>query len=317
MNVDYATRESLTIRQPATAHLMIDSDDRDFQSANLFTTSPWDFQLTRTQNLQVGFFTRVSATELVLDWEIPNISPSWNNHVLIFDVSSNDISGAKSITLSEGFYTSKKALDCVVEKMNTEVGSAVFSVIQDCSGVGIDISGAREFSVLGSLPLAGQLGFPIGGGGPGTYKKTFYLVPDLRTIKYIDFICDNLTYNQKVKDTNTTPITKNVLARYYFSWDDQNDLDAYGLPIYQSYTPFVSRKLFSPPKYITFDPQIPVGNLKFEVWARFSPYFYATAPLLQGYAPLALVYPPSTLANLATEVSDTSSWMMTLQLSEN
>lgn len=299
-----------TIRYPATANLMIDSDDRNFQSGILFETSPWNFQLSRSQNLQTGFFTRVSLTELVLDWKLPNLSSKYNNDTFVYDISASDISGAFNFKLPTGFYTAKKGIDCAVSSMNTVVGSNIFSVIQDCSGVGIEIAGPRQYRVFNEIPLPLQLGFPVNTGTPALttpYAKSFYLTPDMRTFKYIDFISDNLTYCQNVKDANTTPTVKNVLQRYYFSWDDQNNLDEYGFPIYQGYTPFVSRKVYNPPKQINFKPNLPVGNLNFQVYGRFSPYWYATGPLVQGYGLLQQVAP----------TPDASSWMMSLQLTEN
>jgi hypothetical protein len=306
----FGVEKGTLIRVPATANLMIDSDDRAFQQSDILDTSPWRFQISRAQALIQGFFTRVGLTELVLNWDIPNISSQWNNNLLFVDVSGSDISGAKTITLPDGFYTAKKAIDCIVEELNTEYATpSLFSVIQDCNGVGIEISGNRVWTTLMSVPLANQLfQYPsniVNDLLPNA--KTHYLPsPDLRTIKYLDFIADSITSVQDVEDSTTVPYVKNVLQRWYMAWDDQNDLDAYGLPIYQGYTPFSSRKVFNPPKQIKYESSIPVGNLTIDVWARFSPAFYAVAPLTAGYGSLANLYTPP----------DSSSFLMTLQLSE-
>jgi len=290
---------------PSVANLMIDSDDRAFQSSEILDSSPWEFQITRSANIQNGFFTRIGLTELVLNWCVPNLQKKFSNTAFIFDVSGADISGAKAFFLPDGFYTMKKAIDCVVQGMNAAWAGNYFTVVQDCSGVGIDISGNSQWIPLMTIPLPNQMGLPPE--GQISYQKTQYMkCPDLRTIKYLDFVSPNLTYAQSVKDTNTTPQPQNVVQRWYMTWDDQNNLDTYGFPIYQGYTPFSSRKAYNPPKQIRYDPQIPVGNLDWEVWGRFSPAFYAVAPLLNGYAPLApLIGTP-----------DESSWMMSLQLSE-
>jgi hypothetical protein len=306
----FGVEKATLIRVPATANLMIDSDDRAFQESDVVDTSPWKFQITRNQQLINGFFTRIGLTELVLNWDIPNISSKFKNGILIVDVSGADISGQQAIDLPDGFYTAKKAIDCIVENLNAAYGSpSLFSVSQDCNGVGIDVSGARQWTTLMSLPLANQL-FQWDVNIENDllpYKKIHYIPsPDLRSIKYLDFICDALTSVQDVKDATTVPFVKDVLQRWYLSWDDQNNLDDYGFPIYQGYTPFSSRKTYSPPKQIKFEASIPVGNLNIDVWARFNPAFYAVAPLTVGYGSLAEIYPPP----------DSSSFMMTLQLSE-
>lgn len=302
------TEGSQTIRYPATANLMIDSDDRNFQSALVQESSPWTFQLSQNQNIQNGFFTRIAATELVLTWNIPNINSAFGNQVFIFDISGDNV-GSHAVSLPTGFYTAQKAIDCLVSAMNTAVGSTLFTVVQDCSGVGIDVSGNNEWYPFSEIPLPVQLGFPP---GYNTYAVTQYIQkPDLRAIKYLDFISQDLTYAQRVKDFNTTPTPQNVLQRWYMSWDDQNNLDSYGFPIYQSYTPFTSRKTYNPPKQIKYDNNLPIGNLRWEVWGRFNPAFFSVAPLLNGYAPLSQVLPPPD------QVPDSSSWQMSLQLSEN
>ena len=312
------SEKASTFRQPSTANLMIDSDDRAFQDSDILVTSPWRYQITRPNSIVNGFFTRVGLTELVVNWDVPNISSKFKNNILIVDVSGASPNGAQTITLPNGFYTAKKAIDCIVLALNTAYATpSLFSVIQDCSGVGIDVSGARQWRAFMTIPLSEQLFQPDfdANGVPETildYRKTQYIPsPDLRTVKYLDFVSSKLTYCQDVKDTSTVPLTQDVLQRWYMAWDDQNNLDAYGFPIYQGYTPFSSRKVFNPPKQIKYDTSIPVGNLDFEVFARFSPAFYAVAPLVQGYGSLADIY------NVRPESTDSSSWLMSLQLSEN
>jgi len=64
----YGPEKAVTIRYPATANLMIDSSDRNTTR----NPSAWDFQITKNQSIQNGFFTRVGTTEVVLEWCEPN-----------------------------------------------------------------------------------------------------------------------------------------------------------------------------------------------------------------------------------------------------
>ena len=102
------TDKGTTIRQPATANLMIDSADRDEARYN----SPWDFQITKGQSILNGFFTRVGTTEVTLEWNIPNglvfqslpaISVTWQ--------TGPSTQNVFPVVTYDQFYTVEQALD--------------------------------------------------------------------------------------------------------------------------------------------------------------------------------------------------------------
>ena len=283
------TEKGTPIRYPSVANLMIDSDDRDAAYP-----SPWDFQITRFNNLQNGFFTRIAATELVLDWCEPNIGIG--NDVIGFDISgvgANTYNNTVSVNLPTGFYTVQQVLDKIVDDLNALTGApentgATFQITGEGQNTYLDCSGA-VFYVLQTNGLSASLEFPE----DDVYRAAQKVgdCPDLRIYKYIDFVSEQLTYAQDVKDAASQQFNRNVLARWYMAWDGQPQLDPYGFPILMGYTSFVARRDYNTPKMIKWNSQLPVGNLAFQVYDN-------RGGLLLQFA------------------QGQSSWQMNLQLSE-
>jgi hypothetical protein len=263
--VDYVPIEKGTpIRMPSTANLMIDSADR----INANYPSAGNFQITKNASILNGFFTRIGTTEVVLDWAEPNIILDVNDTLdITIDLQT------ETITLEPGFYTVERALDAIVQEANDVFPGFIFSIIQtggitvlDCKTDPGDLAQDFIFETESVLLLA--LGFVLY--TPSNQKvvgATGY--PDLRLYKYIDITSSQLTYAQDLKDSSTASEVRDVLCRWYFAWDTQNDLDGYGFPIFQGYTAFQQRRLFNPPKQIRWEPNLPIGNLAFEVYGKF------------------------------------------------
>lgn len=310
---DFASSDKgVTIRQPSTANLMLDSADRIISRFPLAN----NFQITKPQALLNGFFTRAGTTELVLDWGQPNVSRSFNNVAYTVDISGGTgVTGVGTLTgtVGGGFVNAaaycdiiKDILDAVGSQTtpattwtlaNPSPGTVTLTPNQDTY---INLEGS--FIAFGRLTTNGYVRIDpagtnpavreyliIGGGEPdivGTPGSGPVL--DLRAVRYLDFVSPELTYNQDVKDASTAPLVRDVLARWYMAYDNQVATDAYGFPILMGYAPFSLRRIFSPPKQIKWAANQPVGNLAFTV--------YTDTGLI---APM--VY---------------SNWLMTLQLSE-
>ena len=293
--VDYVPNEKATpIRMPSTANLMIASEDRDNPLG-----SPWELTITRTSNLQNGFFTRVGTTEVILDWKEPNIITDVNDEfsVDISGTTTNTYAGTQTVNLSQGLYTVAQVLDSLVLLLNATTGTtgATFSVGQSVNKVSLDCSGAvfRLNPTPASIPLMLELGFNTADTTLSA-KKFILGAPDIRPYPYIDFTSEQLTYAQDVKDAATNTYNRNVLCRWYFDEDVPETVDTYGFPIFMGYRPFCRRRVFNPPKQIRWDNNLPLGNLSFTVYTNGGTVVEDDNPI-----PLAK-----------------SSWRMTLQLSE-
>jgi len=306
MNVDYSTRDSVTIRQPSTALLCVDSADRDETNY----PNPYSFQIYRRQTLIPGAFTRVGVTEVCFGYSLPNIHIGKQN--IEVDISG-DAGSPRTITIPDGSYTAYQVLQNFVEQLNDLSGSTgSFFYLGTRAVPGIQPLNNFTNNVEWSIYCE-----EIATGGPNEWEivqagtdldlytglDIFNLgflpnqaggLPDLRETRYADIVCTELTQSQGVKDTSTISNSRNLLCRFYFA-SDTPQYDAGGLIQYIGYLPFYILRQFSLPKQIKFDPIISIGSLLIQV-------FDDQGNLLESDDPSFI---------------DKTNWNMTLQLSEN
>lgn len=271
-----------TIRMPSTANLMVDSADRNTTSY----PSAWDFAIQKNQSIQNGYFTRVGTTEVVLEWCEQNVVGD-----IIFDVSGASTRENVTISFGASNFTVAELMDQIAAQYNDAVTSkpagTTMSVSVELGAAGLDLSGGK-FQVV-STPLALALGLNIGDGLES--RQAITGCTDLRPYRYVDIVAPQLTYAQDLKDNSTQTSNRDVLCRWYFDEDVPENLDAYGYPILMGYKPFFRRRIFNPPKQIKWDPNLPIGNLTFQVYDQTGSQLPAS--------------------------SSKSNFLMTLQLSEN
>ena len=244
------SEKASTFRFPSTANLYIDSLDRtQGTSAN--------FLINQKQNILTGFFTRLAVNEIVLDYGIPNIRAVDTNNTISVLVGASPY----NITLNDGFYTAKEALDRIVALLNTAVGSATFSITTDADG-DASLTNTSNYTIV-ETTLSQQLNFT---GGATASTSKLVESPVILATKYIDIVCDNLTYCQDLKDTSTNSNARDVLYRWYLAWDSECSYDAYGFPILQGYRQFIQRRYLSFPKQIKWDNNQPIGQLSFQLY---------------------------------------------------
>ena len=245
------------IRNPSTANFFIDSTNRSLPT-NPNAQLSNDFIISAGQSLLNGFFTRLAMTEIVLTWGIPNISGSAGNNEFI--ISYNDT--PYTVSLTSGFYTAKLALDTIVNLLNTAAIGLTFSIVQ--SQAATVLTGTDIFQIFPNT-LAFQLGIQT---LVSSNLQPIINTPVILNTKYLDFVSNQITNNQKIKDSTTdTNTTKDVIYRWNFAWDNVPTLyDNYNFPIYQGYTAFISRRYLSFPKQINWQPNQPIGILNFQVY---------------------------------------------------
>ena len=273
------TEKGTTIRVPSTANLMVDSADRP----NPDTTRANDFQITRTNSILNGYFTRIGTTEVVLEYNTPNISTALNNNTITIDLSGGTTGGGvNTVTevLGSGIYTQAAIWNWVLAQLNAASASLTPAVTWTISAtttgyyalvpsanVYVEFTGTLATQLDVATGALVFLGPTAGGAGPPAVPVYLQLVPvDLRPFRYLDFVSAQLTYNQDLKDSSTAVRTRDVLCRWYMAWDQPPELDQYGFPILMGYTPFTLRRIFSPPKQIRWDNIQPLGNIAFQVY---------------------------------------------------
>jgi hypothetical protein len=302
----FGVEKATLIRYPSTANLMIDSKNRNpiQDSSGVNISSPWNYTLSRKQQLINGFFTRVGTTEVCLEWCANNISDTLGNR----GFSIIDSSGAThNVDLLQGLYNAEECLDALVAKLDGLGLPGYTFTVNVVDGQVLIESGGPTFAIK-PTKLAYQLGLnpfyptPQGGTPVNTSQEVGFFLScvDLRPYRYLDFVCEQLTAVQDVKDASSALETRDVLCRWYFADDVPNQLDSLGFPVLQGYTKFATRRIFNPPKQIKWEQNTPVGGfLQFVVYGDDGKIVSEA----NDDAPnLSFVYE--------------SNWLMTLQLSE-
>jgi hypothetical protein len=269
---------------------MVDSADRSTTVYPLCN----DFQITKRSSLLNGFFTRIGATEVVMEWTTPNV-PTPQDGDYTYSINGVPVLAVGPLL---GFYTVEEALDEIQQDLNAAGGvTGVTVAIGTLAGGGAALTFTGPVATV--ISLTGSIIQRLNGGqniavtipaGGGVNVEFTPGRADLRPARYLDIVCNQLTNNQSVKDASTAPIVRDVLVRWYFDFDNQNPLDEYGFPILMGYAPFYLRRLYNPPKQIQWQTNIPVGNLSLQL--------YNNNGILQA-------------------VSPETNYLMTLQISEN
>jgi len=267
--------KAVTTRPSSTANFLIDSVDRDQE----IYESSGNFQINKKQSLFNGFFNRMSVQEVVLDWGIPNISPVHGNDILAFTYFDGTTTTASWVDVPAGFYTVANLLAALVGQMNVDVGTpGAFKVTSGDTGVYLEVDqtvvagGTFEINEVFAGPpvkdgtnLAYEL-FTEDQVNDGQNQSYVILCPRLLPYRYLDFVSPQLTYNQELKDADTSQKSKDVLYRWYIAWDTETSYDTLGFPILQGYRPFIARRLIAYPKQIRWNNTAPIGSVEFQVY---------------------------------------------------
>jgi hypothetical protein len=286
-------RDAITVRPSASANFLVDSEDR----VGYPDSSSTDFTINKNQSLFNGFFNRLTVAEVVLNWGVPNIANYWNNSRLIITNATTAVSF--TVTITDGFYRVLDLLQDIVDDVNAQAAAA-----------GDPLRLEVQYTQFGKIFLAsdgvGTDPFTITAGAAPNNKLAAQLIPSyllglaqtefdisnpvILGTKYIDIVSQQLTYNQDLKDNTTSAYNRDVLYRWYFTYDNvpvaydqiiaQIDPGQVGppfiaptyalqntsIPIIEGYTSFVSRRTPPVPKQVRWSPEQPVGQVQFQIY---------------------------------------------------
>lgn len=247
--------QHIQIREPATANLLVDSIDRTSGSSANFT-------INLGQSIMNGFFHRIAVQEVIMDWCVDNISQTAGNNQFSVQVVAIG-SPTYTVTLDDGQYTVKQALDALAVALNAAGTGLTWSIADVGSNKGLASTGS--FRVIeGALQTQLNMKFGVPTATNGAIEVN---CPKLLPYTYVDITSPLLTVNQKVKDATTNNVVRDTLYRWYFAWDGPAPTDAYGYPIYQGYQRFISRRLIPYPKKIRWESNMPIGQLQFQLYS--------------------------------------------------
>jgi hypothetical protein len=301
-----------------------------------YNGSPYDFQITKNESMMSGFMTRIGVTEVTFPWVIPNINEYTSKIQVGWAIGAGPVS-YQTITLRSGFFTPQELATTMQGAVRSITGIATFVMTYAADGLAnFQYAGnpGTPGTLIGFQPLPYNsaaypygkttkqlfdlLGFTTGGLGndvvqdaqnasgavnipPSSSNKFLYGAETFcQSIRYIDIVCSQLTYNQGLKDTMSQTIARDTLCRIYIALDSpdsgsaQQPSDAAFQP-YGTY-PMTIHRQFAVPKYVQWTPNQPVpGGLRFEVYDDAGNNLVFASPLIQQY----------------------SDWSMSLLVSEN
>jgi hypothetical protein len=143
--------KAMPIRYPSVANLMVDSADR--VSANYSLCN--DFQINKKNSLLNGFFTRVGATEVVMEWNTPNVSLELGGDITYTVNGTNYPAGGLL-----GFYNIEEALTQIEGELDSKSGTTGVTVALNNlngGGAGLTFTGAVGTTIALVGPIIRRL----------------------------------------------------------------------------------------------------------------------------------------------------------------
>jgi len=249
--------KAITIRQPATALLLVNSDDQQLFDVNGFridSTTPGRIYINNQRPLLFGYMTRLALTEMNIQWDTPNVNSS-NNTLTLALYSATDatppVVGAPiftRITIVPDFYQPTDLAEflqtAILASPEVIAAGLLFDVGYDQIDGNFTIQQTQVYpsgntrgyfkifsssapqSLTGLQRLDDDILYCIGVQPvtkPGAEPTGFYTqitgayAPMLYT-PYIDVVSNLLTKHQNVSDGTTASVfTSSKLARVYFS----------------------------------------------------------------------------------------------------
>jgi len=281
--------QAIPIRQPGVALLCVNSADaeRFDNSTGLRVDSnfPNRIIINNQSPLLFGYMTRLSLTEICLQWSSPNVNETNNSITIFCDNKTGDYLTTR-VFVGEGWYTptqlatalqtalrttfedflgDENLWECSVNSttgqftIDTGGGDFLFYVIPgNARNVGLSYKQDDLCNMLGLTPtnFESQDTYESITGGYASYQYT----------PYVDIVSNLLTKNQNVRDCDTSKKAQgNFLARVYLANEDIVPTDyANGTNIIGC-RPFVFKREFKTPKIITWNTTENIDNIDLQV----------------------------------------------------
>lgn len=238
--MDSSEHSGTPTRPPASAFLMIDSEDRYANGEQNVTTYYFnrlnnaadkpgnDFSIQKRQPLLYGIFKRVGMVQLQLQYRVPTIVAG-KNDTFILDISGV---GDVPVVLTQGYYTATALAAEIQSSVLALPGTPIpgFTCVYDAQYGGFTCAqgaGTIQFrfgDVLSTDPdvyLINRTLITIGAqqSNINTYATTQFLgTPSLLYTRFIDIVSQRLAKFQRVKDADTLNTNKsNILTRIYMT----------------------------------------------------------------------------------------------------
>ena len=268
--------DGVDIRNPSSAVFGISSIDRyrtlqagEKNPANpAQLTSPYDFTIeTAGQPFMTGFFTRLALTEIRFPWTIPTITARNELITIVYDDGTGPVS--YPLTIPSGWYTPTTLAAALETQIITATGNAGFTVSYNAT---YDFTAAsnnaetfyfKRLATNSAGPNAITV-FEMMAWDNNQLLATSQVsgtVVNLLSTQFVDIVCDNLTLNQSLKDSDSGTNSRDVLCRVYLTPEGFN-----GDPTLLGTVPHTIQRQFCFPKQIKWTANQSIANMRFQVY---------------------------------------------------
>ena len=308
-----ARQAAMTIRQPSTALLTIDSEDRyqNYETSRAAPTSPYNFSIVKRESLMPGFITRIGVSEITFPWCIPNINVKTAQIQFEYQIGAAP-PVLSTFQLPYGFYTPNSLATAIQVYIRANTPIVTFTMTygglvypNNLGQTYFSYASGTVGTTVAFLPLPyTTAAYPY----PKETKQLFDLLgltgnnailqvaatggyTLCQAIRYVDIVCTQLTNSQAQKDQTSQHIARDMLCRMYLgngSGDGQSTVEptnaAFCPP---GCAPMILYRNFTMPKQIQWIPNqnIP-GFLQFQV-------FDDSGDLLDNSVSVATPYGPA------------------------
>ena len=285
-------QSTINARQPASAFLVLDSNDRNDANANLSTVvsvanlQNWnDFRLQKAAPLIDGYAKRLGIAEVNFTWAIPNITPRNNTFVIEYS------GGSYNVVVPAGFYTATELVGVINADLSANLANyPVFSWSSSQLAMTITPNAARSVSVktISGGTFADYVFRPnllkTMGFGFTQFNTVFTsatpLIGSTTKLQYtafVDITSSKMNYSADVKDGSSAK--KNVsdmLMRLYCA-DETSviNMASIGTP---GSRPFQIHRQYANPKYLKQNPNQMIDWVDIQVVDEYGDLVYIPDP---------------------------------------
>lgn len=231
-----------TIRYPSNVLFAVNSADRFktlAQARSASGPSPFNYAINKNENLLAGSLTRVALTEFVMPYNIPNVNPATDTIGCAWQSTIGGNYTSTIVSLPTGFYTGQQLSKALTSTLEATPGlssivvnygqSGFFNAFQLGNSNNVQMFPVDKSAYPNAKTLFDIMNFTTGK-APTPVDRSG--IASLKPTDYIDVVCDQLTYNQDVRDSTSQPVNRDVLARIYLQ--NSNTGNILPNPVYQN-----------------------------------------------------------------------------------
>jgi hypothetical protein len=285
-------QSTINARQPASAYLVLDSNDRNDANAKLSNVisvadlQNWnDFRLQKPAPLIDGYAKRLGITEVNFGWAIPNITPRNNSFFVAYS------GGAYNVVVPAGFYTGSELATAINNDLSANLANyPVFSWSASQLAMTITPNPSRNVSVYTTATgtfadyvfqsnILKTMGF-----GFTQFNTTFTsstpLVGSTTKLQYtafVDITSSKLNYSADVKDGSSAKKNVSDLIMRLYCADEISviNMASIGTP---GCRPFQIHRQFATPKYLKQNPNQMIDWVDIQVVDEYGDLVYIPTP---------------------------------------